>query len=49
VLADRGLAELQVRRGRVKAAVVGHRDQAAQRNDVKDARHFHLSPVEKRS
>jgi hypothetical protein len=34
VLAHRGLAELQVRRGAVEAAGVGHGDQAAQRNDV---------------
>ena len=34
VLAHRGLAELQVGGGAVKAPGVGHRDQAAQRNDV---------------
>jgi hypothetical protein len=37
VLAHRGLAELQVRRGAVEAAGVSHGDQAAQRNDVEHA------------
>jgi hypothetical protein len=43
VLADRRLAELKVGGGAVEAARVHHRDQAAERDDVKDSRHFRSS------
>ena len=39
MLADRRLGQMQNRRGAVKSATVGHRDDAAQRRDVQNLSH----------
>ena len=39
MLADRRLGQMQNRRGTVKSATVGHRDDAAQRGDVENLTH----------